>query len=73
VPAAVGLAGVLGTATTRAAGDDTTDRAQLHPRIVGGRAGAVYSPVVLPLRGRDRPNPQAWTGGRSQQGSSGRA
>jgi hypothetical protein len=30
VAAAVGLAGVLGAATTRAAGDDTTDRAQLH-------------------------------------------
>ncbi len=28
--AAVGLVGVLGAATTRAAGDDTTDRAQLH-------------------------------------------
>ena len=34
VPAAVGLPGVLGTATARAAGDDTADRAQLHPRIV---------------------------------------
>ena len=51
VPAAVGLAGVLGAATTRAAGDDTTDRAQLHPRIVGGRGGAVYSLRVLRLRG----------------------
>ena len=30
MPVAVGLAGVLGAATTRAAGDDTTDRAQLH-------------------------------------------
>ena len=30
VPAAVGLARVLGAATARAAGDDTTDRAQLH-------------------------------------------
>ena len=49
VPAAVGLPGVLGAATTRAAGDDTTDRAQLHPRIVGGLAGAVYPPVVLRL------------------------
>ena len=56
VPAAVGLAGVLGAATTRAAGDDTTDRAQLHPRIVGGLAGAVYSPAVLRLRDQ-------WVGG----------
>ena len=31
VPAAVGLSGVLEAATARAAGDDTTDRAQLHP------------------------------------------
>jgi hypothetical protein len=31
VPAAVGLPGVLGAAAARAAGDDTTDRAQLHP------------------------------------------
>jgi hypothetical protein len=30
VPAAVRLAGVIGAAATRAAGDDTTDRAQLH-------------------------------------------
>lgn len=30
VPAALGLPGVLGAATTRAAGDDPTDRAQLH-------------------------------------------
>jgi hypothetical protein len=50
VPAAVGLAGVLGTAATRAAGDDTTDRAQLHPRIVGGLGRGVYSPAVLRLR-----------------------
>lgn len=49
VPAAVGLAGVLGAATTRAAGDDTTDRAQLHPRIVVGPAGVVYSLAVLRL------------------------
>ena len=49
VPAAVGLAGVLGAATTSAAGDDTADRAQLHLRIVGGMAGAVYSPGVLRL------------------------
>ncbi len=30
VPAAVGLPGVLEAAATRAAGDDTTDRAELH-------------------------------------------
>jgi hypothetical protein len=47
VPAPVGLAGVLGAAATRAAGDDTTDRAELHPRIVDGVGGAVYSPAVL--------------------------
>ncbi len=56
VPAAVGLPSVVSAATTRAAGDDTTDRAQLHPRIVDGVAGAVYSPAVLPLRGQF-PNP----------------
>jgi len=50
VPAAVGLPGVLGAATASAAGDDTTDRAQLHPQIVDGLAGAVYSPAVLRLR-----------------------
>jgi hypothetical protein len=50
VPAPVGLPGVLGAATTSAAGDDTADRAQLHPRIVDGRGGAVYSPAVLGLR-----------------------
>ncbi len=50
VSAAVGLASVLRTAATRAAGDDTTDRAQLHPRIVDGLAGAVYSLVVLRLQ-----------------------
>ena len=49
VPAAAGLAGVLGAATASAAGDDATDRAQLHPRIVDGVAGAVYSPTVLRL------------------------
>jgi len=51
VPAAVGLAGVLSAATTRAAGYDTTDRAQLHPRIVDGFACRVYSPAVLRLPG----------------------
>ena len=39
VATAVGLAGVLGAATASAAGDDTADRAQLHPRIVDGVAG----------------------------------
>lgn len=39
VPATVGVSGVLGTSTIRAAGDHTTDRAQLHPRIVGGMGG----------------------------------
>ncbi len=54
VPAAVGLPRVLEAATARAAGDDTTDRAQLHPRIVDGVAGAVYSPAVLRLRDQHR-------------------
>jgi len=54
VPAPVGLPGVLGAATPRAAGDDTTDRAQLHPRIVDGAAGAVYWPAVLGLRAHSR-------------------
>jgi hypothetical protein len=54
VPAAAGLAGVLGAATARAAGDDTADRAQLHPHIVGWVAGEVYSLVVLRLR--DQPS-----------------
>jgi hypothetical protein len=54
VPAAVGLAGVLGAAATRVAGDDTTDRAQLHPRIVDAMGGAVYSPVVLGVRDQAR-------------------
>jgi hypothetical protein len=56
VPAAIGLAGVLGAAATRAAGDDTADRAQLHPRIVGGDAGAVYSPAVLVLGSHGGPS-----------------
>jgi len=47
VPAAIGLPGVFSTAATRAASDDTADRAQLHLRIVGGVAGAVYSLAVL--------------------------
>jgi hypothetical protein len=54
VPAPVGLPGVLGAATTSAAGDDTTDRAQLHPQIVRRLAGAVYSPAVLRLRGQSQ-------------------
>jgi hypothetical protein len=54
VPAAVGLPSVLGAAATGAAGDDTTDRAQLHPRIVEGVAGAVYSLAVLRLAARVR-------------------
>jgi hypothetical protein len=52
VPAPVGLPSVLEAAATRAAGDDTTDRAQLHPRIVDGVAGAVYTLAVLRLRGQ---------------------
>ncbi len=55
VAAAVGLPGVLGAATTSAAGDDTADRAQLHPQIVGRAGGVVYSPAVLRLRGHGRP------------------
>jgi hypothetical protein len=50
VPTAAGLPRMVGAAATRAAGDDTTDRAQLHARIVDGRGGAVYSLVVLRLR-----------------------
>ena len=50
--AAVGLAGVLGAAATRAAGEDTTDRAQLHQQIVRGQGGVVYSPAVLRLRSK---------------------
>jgi hypothetical protein len=45
---------VLSAAATRAAGDDTTDRAQLHARIVDGATGAVYSPPVLHLRDHGR-------------------
>jgi hypothetical protein len=62
VPAAVGLAGVLGATTTRAAGDDATDRAQLHTRIVGRRSGAVYSPAVLRPRDHVSPNPHRTSG-----------
>jgi hypothetical protein len=43
-------AGVFGTSTARAAGDDTADRAQLHLQIVRGLAGGVYSLAVLRLR-----------------------
>ncbi len=56
VPAAVGLPGVVGAAVARAAGDDTTDRAELHLGIVNRLAGAVYSPAVLrPVGPRVRP------------------
>jgi hypothetical protein len=41
---------MIGTAATSAAGDDTTDRAQLHSQIVGELADEVYSPAVLGLR-----------------------
>ncbi len=50
VPAAVGRSGVLGAAVTREAGDDATDGAELHPRIVGPVGLSVYSPRVLRLR-----------------------
>ncbi len=50
VPAAVGRPGVRRAPTARAAGDDTTDRAQLHPRIVDGGA-------FVKLRGNSLP---AW-------------
>jgi len=49
VARSVGLARMLGAATTSAAGDDTADRAQLHPQIVCGVAGTVYSLRVLGL------------------------
>jgi len=45
---------VLGAATTRAARDDTIDRAELHPRIVDGVGCAVHSPAALHLGGRPR-------------------
>jgi hypothetical protein len=45
---------MLAAASSRSARDDATDRAELHPRIVGGLAGAVYSPAVLRLRGHAR-------------------
>jgi hypothetical protein len=41
---------MLAAASSRSARDDATDRAELHPRIVGGLAGAVYSLAVLRLR-----------------------
>ena len=63
VPAAVGLAGMVSAAAASAAGDDTADRAQLHPRIVGGVGGAVYSPAVLRLR---EPIPGERDGARGQ-------
>jgi hypothetical protein len=45
---------MLTAASSRSAGDDTADRAQLHPRIVDGATGAVYSPPVLHLRDHGR-------------------
>ncbi len=45
-------------AATRAAGDNPTDRAQLHPQIVDGLAGVVYSPAVLRLPGEGRVTPR---------------
>ena len=45
---------MLAAASSRAAGDDTADRAELHLQIVGGQAGEVYSPAVLRLRGHGR-------------------
>ena len=42
---------MLSAASSRSAGDHAADRAELHPRIVDGLAGAVYSPAVLGLRG----------------------
>ncbi len=41
---------MLAAASSRSARDDTADRAELHPQIVDGLAGAVYSPAVLRLR-----------------------
>jgi len=49
---------MLAAASSRSARDDTADRAQLHPRIVDGPGGAVYSPTVLRLRDHGVPNPQ---------------
>jgi hypothetical protein len=46
VAAPVGLAGVLGAATTRAAGDDTADRAQFHGSL---RLGALSALKLLTL------------------------
>ena len=50
VPARAGPPRVRRAAATRAAGDDTADRAQLHPDIVRGAVASVYSPAVLGLR-----------------------
>jgi hypothetical protein len=52
VPAAVGLTSVLAAAATRAAGDDTADRAQLHPEIVRRVAVAVDTLGVLGVEAR---------------------
>ncbi|MEP7041354.1 MAG: hypothetical protein ABI864_07235, partial [Chloroflexota bacterium] len=47
VPAAVRLASVLGAATIRAAGDDTTDRAELHGSVrVRQAAGPTHLTLV---------------------------
>ncbi len=51
VPAPVGLARVHRAATAGAARQDAADRAQLHPQIVCGVAGVVYSLGVLRLWG----------------------
>ena len=64
VPARAGAPRVRGAAAPSAAGDDTTDRAQLHPRIVGRVAGAVYSLRVLRLQARSFPATRAPSGGR---------
>lgn len=44
---------VLAAPTLLSAGDDAADRAELHPRIVDGQAGGVYSPAVLRLGGHN--------------------
>jgi hypothetical protein len=59
---------MLAAASSRSAGDDTADRAELHGRIVDGAAGVVYSPAVLRLGDHGSPKPhgiKGMTGGRS--------
>ena len=51
---------MVSAAAARAAGDDMTDRAQLHPQIVDGVAGAVHSLAVL------RPATRLTSGRRAQ-------